>query len=111
MGELSLGGGAIDPNALVQAVLRESYLQTTEDLRFYAEKVKHFNEQKQTIRDHLQKLRDYDTSAGAAGGTEETGQSDTQETMRLFQETVDLASNLNRKFSETAQAIIDNLKA
>jgi hypothetical protein len=52
--------GAVDPNALVQSVLRESYLQTTEDLRFYAEKVKYFNETKKEIRDHLSKLRDYD---------------------------------------------------
>jgi hypothetical protein len=36
--------GAVDPNELVQDVLRESYIQTTEDLRFYAEKVKYFNE-------------------------------------------------------------------
>jgi hypothetical protein len=31
-------GGAVDPNALVQEVLRESYLQTTEDLRFMRRK-------------------------------------------------------------------------
>jgi hypothetical protein len=55
-------GGAVDPNALVQHVLRESYLQTTEDLRFYAEKVKYFNEQKKLVRDYLQDLRDYDSS-------------------------------------------------
>ena len=53
-------GGAVDPNALVQEVLRESYLQTTEDLRFYADKVKYFNTTKNLIRDHLQTLRDYD---------------------------------------------------
>jgi hypothetical protein len=46
-----------DPNALVQWVLRESYLQSTEDLRYYAEKVRHFNEQKKSIRDYLQALR------------------------------------------------------
>jgi hypothetical protein len=51
---------SVDPNALVQLVLRESYIQTTEDLRFYAEKVKYFNECKKVIRDYLQKLRDYD---------------------------------------------------
>jgi len=51
---------AVDPNALVQFVLRESYLQTTEDLRFFAEKVKYFNECKKIVRDYLQKLRDYD---------------------------------------------------
>ena len=52
--------GAVDPNALVQFVLRESYIQSTEDLRFYAEKVKYFNECKKMIRDYAQKLRDYD---------------------------------------------------
>jgi len=59
-------GGAIDPNGLVQAVLRESYLQTTEDLRFYAEKVKYFNQTKKAIREHLQALRDFDRSAKSA---------------------------------------------
>ena len=53
-------GGAVDPNALVQHVLRESYVQTTEDLRFYAEKVKYFNEMKKTVRDYLSDQRDYD---------------------------------------------------
>jgi len=53
-------GGAVDPNAVVQSVLRESYMQTTEDLRFYAEKVKYFNETKKEVRDHLSQLRDYD---------------------------------------------------
>ena len=58
--------GAIDPNALVQQVLRDSYLQTTEDLRYFAEKVKYFNQMKKLIREHLQKLRDYDIKFRAA---------------------------------------------
>jgi hypothetical protein len=49
----------VDPNALVQQVLRESYLQATEDLRFYAEKVRYYNQRKKAIRAYLQKLRDY----------------------------------------------------
>ena len=53
-------GGAVDPNALVQEVLRESYVQTTEDLRFYADKVKYFNECKKEVREYLSKMRDYD---------------------------------------------------
>ncbi|MDQ2986274.1 MAG: hypothetical protein M3R13_06070 [Armatimonadota bacterium] len=64
-------GGAVDPNALVQEVLRESYLQTTEDLRYYAEKVKHFNQAKKLIREYLQKLRDYDIKLRA--GAREKG--------------------------------------
>ncbi|MEX0628325.1 MAG: hypothetical protein WEB63_01650 [Cucumibacter sp.] len=47
----------VDVNALVAWVLRESYLQTTEDLRFYAEKVKAYNEMKQAIRDELERIR------------------------------------------------------
>ena len=42
-----------DVNALVQQVLRESYMQNTEDLRYYAEKVRSFNDQKALIRDYL----------------------------------------------------------
>lgn len=50
-------GGATDPNALVQYVLYESYLETSEDLRVYAEKVKYFNSAKKEVREHLQRLR------------------------------------------------------
>jgi hypothetical protein len=50
---------SVDPNALVQEVLRESYLQTTEDLRFYAEKVRYFNESKKAVRGYLAALRQF----------------------------------------------------
>ncbi|MEC9464957.1 MAG: hypothetical protein VX834_04180 [Myxococcota bacterium] len=52
-----------DVNALVQQVLREAYTQNTQDLRMYAEKVKHFNAQKEAVRDHLSGLREFSTSA------------------------------------------------
>ena len=42
-----------DVNALVQQVLREAYLQNTEDLRMFAEKVKFFNAVKETLRNEL----------------------------------------------------------
>jgi hypothetical protein len=50
-------GVPIDVNALVQQVLREAYLQQTEDLRLYSEKVKFYNEYKKAIRDELQSAR------------------------------------------------------
>ena len=62
-------GGAVDPNALVQEVLRESYAQTTEDLRFYADKVKYYNEQKKALRDSLGPVRDAEARLKAAGRT------------------------------------------
>lgn len=46
-------GSATDPNALVQFVLRESYLSNTQDLASYAGKVQSFNDAKKAIRDHL----------------------------------------------------------
>lgn len=52
-----------DVNALVQQVLREAYSQNTEDLRMYAEKVKHFNSQKEMIRDHVSDMRKFNTGA------------------------------------------------
>ena len=54
---VAANGGAVDVNALVQSVLRDSYNETTEDLRFYAEKVKYFNECKKLLRDNLTALR------------------------------------------------------
>jgi len=51
-----------DPNALIQEVLRESYLQTTEDLRCYAEKVRYFNQTKKALRDYLNSLREFKTN-------------------------------------------------
>jgi gas vesicle protein len=72
--ETAQNGGAVDPNALVQFVLRESYLQTTEDLRFYAEKVKYFNETKKTVRDHLEGLRDADPKLKAELAALQPGQ-------------------------------------
>jgi hypothetical protein len=50
---------ADDVSALVQAVMRESYLSASEDLRAYAEKVRHFNQQKKLIRDYLTALRQF----------------------------------------------------
>ncbi len=50
---LASDGVPIDPNALVQEVLRESYQQTTEELRFHAEKVKFFNALKKSMREEM----------------------------------------------------------
>jgi hypothetical protein len=55
-----------DINALVQEVLREAYLQTTEDLRSYAEKVKYYNQLKKALREYLSSLRDFKAKALSA---------------------------------------------
>ena len=48
----------VDVNALVQYVLRESYLSTTDDLKFYATKVKFFNNMKKELRDQTTEMRE-----------------------------------------------------
>jgi len=55
---LKTGTGGVDIMAIIQQVLRDSYMESQEDLEYYAEKVKSFNEQKEAIRDHLQDIRD-----------------------------------------------------
>ncbi len=56
--DMGAQGGAIDVNALVQSVLRESYQESTQDLKFYAEKVKFFNGVKKQIREELTRARE-----------------------------------------------------
>jgi hypothetical protein len=46
-----------DINALIQYVLRQSYLETNKDLQFYADKVRSFNEQKKLLREQIAVIR------------------------------------------------------
>ena len=64
-------GLSADPMTLVQYVLREAYLQATEDLRDYAAKVQTFNKQKKAIRDYLRALRRF--QAGLRSSIREGG--------------------------------------
>ena len=49
---------ATDISALILDVLRESYLEANEDLRFHAEKMRYFNALKRSIREHLTNARE-----------------------------------------------------
>lgn len=59
MAEREAKTGSVDPNTLVVEVLRESYVQNTEDLRLYAERVRYFNESKKVVRGYLGALRQF----------------------------------------------------
>jgi hypothetical protein len=48
----------MDVNALMQQALREAYLEATEGLRDYAERVRHINRRKQALRKYLMALRE-----------------------------------------------------
>lgn len=56
----------LDINTLVQSVVRESYLQQTEDLKKYKDKVQYFNETKKKIRDEQDKTRKAKFTPGSA---------------------------------------------
>jgi hypothetical protein len=57
---------AIDPNALVQYVLREAYLENAGDLSDYASKVQYFNQVKKELRAELEHARDLQATYGKA---------------------------------------------
>ena len=48
-----------DINELVQWVLRESYLEANEDLKAFADKIRHTNEMKRAIRKLLWEIRGF----------------------------------------------------
>ena len=52
---VSGGAGFVSPDiaGLVQSVLRETYLESTADLRGYADKVRRYNSAKKSIRDRI----------------------------------------------------------
>jgi hypothetical protein len=54
---MASGGVPVDVNALVQWVLRESYLETNKDLQFYADKVRYYNDRKKALRKHVREIR------------------------------------------------------
>ena len=56
-----------DINAFVQAVLRESYLSQSEVLEDFANKVRYYNELKESMRDRLDDLRSARNQAGDDG--------------------------------------------
>lgn len=50
-------GIPVDINALIQNILKDSYKENTEDLTFYANKVKYFNKVKSDMRKYIQEIR------------------------------------------------------
>jgi hypothetical protein len=50
---------AMDVNALVKWVMRDSYLQASSELQSYADKLKYFLEQKKTLRGEIRRVREH----------------------------------------------------
>jgi hypothetical protein len=107
-----------DVNALVQWVLRESYLKNNEDLQFYADKVRFFNEQKKAIRDELAKTRErfaayidcLEQRLASVGDDAQLANVDLQNKLQQQQQIMQMMSNMSKMLHDTAMAIIRNLK-
>ncbi len=54
---IASGGMPMDINTLVQFVLRQAYMENTQDLQFYASKIKFYNEKKKTLLSAIEALR------------------------------------------------------
>jgi len=57
--DLVFEGSPIDSFALIHWVIRQSYLEQIDELRFMADSVKYFNSQKNAIRESIRRARAY----------------------------------------------------
>jgi hypothetical protein len=122
--EVARSGRPVNVNALVQWVMRESYLETNRDLERQAEKVRRYNEQKQAIRKRLEQKRARQTGAQTGGKEldaemrkwEEELQTvgddaqlanvDLQNMLQKQQQTMQMMSQISKQLHDTAMAVI-----
>ena len=124
-----------DPNALVQAVLRASYEQTTQDLREFAERVKQANARKSALRSQgqalrgprlaaappkpiivgsalgpeaalLAEIRKWEEKLNTLGDDAQLANVDLQNILQKQQQTLQMLSNISKMLHDTAQSVI-----
>jgi len=107
-------GAELDINAFVQAVLREAYMENTQDLHFYAQKVKYYNAVKKTLRNKLIDLRSVLTNQAGREGTDKLIEDpdvnppvETQIEMRIYQGV--FAKGWDSKIKVSADDVITHL--
>jgi hypothetical protein len=125
-----------DIESLVQWVLRESYLQQTEDLRDYADKVRHYNEMKSKLREELQRTSGTAAASRTTAGTPAAHTASTsslrtreleqklksvgddaqlanvqlQSVLQKQQQTLQQMSSISKKLHDTAAGVIRNIR-
>ena len=103
-----------DINALVQAVLRESYMETSNALRFHSEKIEYFNSEKKQIRDHIKKIREdkenylksLEDKLQTLDDDAQLASIDLQNALQKLQQAIQAMSTVSKKLHDTAMAII-----
>ncbi len=120
---MSERGTSVDLGALIQWVLRESYLKENKDLAAYAEKVRLQNDVKRKIRRHLEETRaappkemnraqltehikQWEEKLQSAGDDAQLANIDLQNALQKQQQTLQTMSNVSKMLHDTAMAII-----
>ena len=107
-------GPGVDPNTLVQTVLRGSHRQTADDLRFYDAKVKDSNAAKAEARGYVSDLRSQSDSLkdklASVGETDASQSLKLQMLMDRMSKSKQSLSNIYQKLSATSSSIVSNMK-
>jgi hypothetical protein len=90
----------IDINALVQFVLRQAYMESLDDLQYYADKVRYFN---------VTKANSWDSPA-TMPEDQQRANVDLQNALQKQQQLLQMWANFNKVLHDTASATIRNLK-
>jgi hypothetical protein len=101
--KVRVSAGPDDPSALVQHALRESYLQTTEDLRSYANQVKGFNEAKKELREAMQ---GFEEKLAGVGDDAQLANVDLQNVLQRQQQVMQMMSNIAKMMADQAATVI-----
>jgi hypothetical protein len=115
----------VDINGLVLEVMRESYMETTNDLAFHAQKVKFFNECKKMIHSYIRQLRAivskqvgsakdvellsaYEDELRMINEDEQLASIDFQNILQKQQQVVQMWTDVSKSLRESAQTILQN---
>jgi len=112
-----------DVNALVQWVMRQSYLENVAEFRYYADKVKFFSTQKKAVRERLATLRElartsnrwdsyierWEAELKRMSDDTQLANLDMQSSLQKQQQTMQMLSNMSKALHDAAMAVIRNM--
>ena len=129
--DLVFEGSPIDSFALIHWVIRQSYLEQIDELRFMADSVKYFNSQKNAIRESIRRARAYrgllkklnqptavidseieslNAYVARLGDDSSLRQLGLQELLQKHTQIIQAISNMFKTFNDAIKAIISNFK-
>ena len=129
--DLVFEGSPIDPSALIHWVIRQSYLEQIDELRFMADSVKYFNSQKNAIRESIRRARAYrgllkklnqptavidseieslNAYVARLGDDAQMRQLELQDLLQKHTQIIQSISNIMKVFNDAIKGIIANFK-